>query len=70
MIKYIVGGVALVTAGYTLKRYLSKYDFHISIKNKNQNNPLSGTVVKKVSENEIKTELLKRLEEKIKTSKA
>ena len=38
MIKYIVGGVALVTAGYTLKRYLSKYDFHISIKNKNQNN--------------------------------
>ena len=38
MIKYIVGGVALVTAGYTLKRYLSKYDFHISAKNKNQNN--------------------------------
>ena len=38
MIKYIVGGAALVTAGYTLKRYLNKYDFHISIKNKNQNN--------------------------------
>lgn len=38
MIKYVVGGVALVTAGYTLKRYLSKYDFHISAKNKNQNN--------------------------------
>ncbi|WP_298056545.1 hypothetical protein [uncultured Campylobacter sp.] len=38
MIKYIVGGVALVTAGYTLRRYLSKYDFHISAKNKNQNN--------------------------------
>ena len=38
MIKYIVGGVALVAAGYTLRRYLSKYDFHISIKNKNQNN--------------------------------
>ncbi|WP_298791428.1 hypothetical protein [uncultured Campylobacter sp.] len=37
MIKYIVGGAALVTAGYTLKRYLNKYDFHISIKNKNQN---------------------------------
>jgi len=38
MIKYIVGGVALVTAGYTLKRYLSKYDFNISVKNKNKNN--------------------------------
>lgn len=38
MIKYIVGGATLVTAGYTLKRYLNKYDFHISIKNKNQNN--------------------------------
>ena len=38
MIKYIVGGAALVTAGYTLRRYLNKYDFHISIKNKNQNN--------------------------------
>ena len=38
MIKYIVGGVALVTAGYTLRRYLSKYDFHISTNNKNQNN--------------------------------
>ena len=46
------------------------------IKNKNQNNPLSGTVVKKVSENEIKqfsnvlgigTEILT---EHIKTSKA
>ena len=40
------------------------------IKNKNQNNPLSGIVVKKVSENEIKPEILKRLEAKIKTSKA
>ena len=38
MIKYIVGGVALVAAGYTLRRYLSKYDFHISTNNKNQNN--------------------------------
>ena len=36
MIKIFAGGAALVAAGYILKRYLDKYDYHISIKNKMQ----------------------------------
>ena len=36
MIKSFAGGAALVAAGYILKRYLDKYDYHISIKNKMQ----------------------------------
>ena len=36
MVKRFAGGVALVAAGYILKRYLDKYDYHISIKNKMQ----------------------------------
>ena len=38
MIKSFAGGAALVAAGYILKRYLDKYNYHISIKNKMQNN--------------------------------
>ena len=36
MIKRFVGGAVLVVAGYILKRYLDKYDYHMSIKNKMQ----------------------------------
>ena len=36
MVYRFAGGVALVAAGYILKRYLDKYDYHISIKNKMQ----------------------------------
>ena len=38
MIKSFAGGAALVAAGYIFKRYLDKYNYHISIKNKMQNN--------------------------------
>ena len=42
MIKSFAGGAALVAAGYILKRYLDKYDYHISIKNKMQSDTKKG----------------------------